>query len=462
MRPRSQQQPIRRAVILVVALSVAFATLVVGPAESEQQNVAERVHALRHEADSIAAQQRYAAAIPLIDELIRLEQAQPFPAQRDLGKDLVSIASVLMPSERYQPLEYLFNRGIQLLQSSANVQIGDIAVALNNLSVLYDRMGAYKARDQTTSALVAMAANLQSPIDADAAEVFLQLGDTYANAHQFRPAAILYKRLHGYMLERYQGTPELLAAWMKTYADVLAGNSQFREAVTLYGKGVAMLDDSATTNTAFSASVLLAMGRAARLDGDLSKAEVALERATLAAKEAALDETLAGGMIDHSLATVYLLQRRREKYPDAVALFRHALDILARAGKASTADFAQNLYGLARALDLDEKAEKAELSYGEAINVFEGLSIPAPLQLAECLSDFADLLIRQQRAADATKNLRRALALRESIPGQTPQQIANALSDLAMAEFKEGKLEEASREYWRAITTRQASTAAPH
>lgn len=464
MRSRSNEGRLGHRTIIAVATGIVLIGLIIlaNRVGAEQTKVPERVHALRLQADELAARQQHSAATPLLDELIKLDQAQPFPPLRNLGRDLIAIASSLVPGEQYQRLEYLFKRGIQVLQSSPDARLGDVVVALHNLSVLYNQMGAYAARNQTMSDIVEIAGNLRQPIDADTASVFLELGRLYSNADQYKPVAILYERLHGYMLERYRDDPTSLGAWLTAYADVLVGDHQFDKAVGLYGQALALLDASPATDAASRIRLLFRMGHTALKGGDLSAAEQALNRARRDAQQAGLGDTLEAAAIDHELAVVYLRQKRREKYPDAEALLRHGLDIEARAGHASMVSFAQGLNQLAVTLDLAGKPEEAERAYGEAIRVFEGLPAAASSAFAECLNDFAALLMRQQRPADAAKHLRRALALSESIPGHAPQEIANAVSNLATAHFKAGNLDEASREYWRAITVRQSSSTSSH
>lgn len=240
MRPQSACR--RLGAVLANLVWIVFATPIAfaATAGADPVNVPDRVHALRLQADELAARQEYGAATPLLEELIRLDQARPFAPQRSLGRDLISVASTLLPGEQYASLEYVFKRGIQVLQASPDVRPGDVVVALHNLSALYNRTGDAAARDRIMSAIVNMAEDLQQPVDSDTVEIFLELALLYKNAGQNRPVAILFRRLDGFMLDRYRDDPRMLAEWLATYGHSLLADRQFDAALATFGKALAL------------------------------------------------------------------------------------------------------------------------------------------------------------------------------------------------------------------------------
>jgi tetratricopeptide (TPR) repeat protein len=448
----------RTMVVILAGLALACIVPVQGQVAAAPAQVAERVRALKVKVRDLAAAQQYQAAAPLVDELMSLDRAQPFPPARDLARDLITIASTLVPGEDYQRVEYVFRRGIQLLEGSPDTRPGDVFVALNNLSALYYRMGNSAGWDQTISRIVNMAEKLQADVDEDTAMVLLEVARVLSESKQYKPVVMLYGRVHPYLLKRFRDAPAERGAWLTRYADVLAADAQYKEALDLYGQALALRDPSRAPD-ATELSLRARMGSVALHRGDLPAAEQVLDRGRRDAQQAGLGDTETAGTIYHNLAVTYLRQNRSEKYGDAEALLRHCLEIEGRMAHRTSVSFAQTLNQLAVVLGLASKFAEAERSYTDAISVFEVLPEPAPAEFAVCLRDFASVLLQQQRPADAVKHLSRAVTLLDSIGDQDRQQIANAVSELAAAQFKAGNLEQASREYWRAITMRQSSPA---
>lgn len=429
-----------------------------GSATAQQVETAKRVSELKTRVNELAARAQFGEAGPLLGEAVDLARIEPLQPNRALGTDLIAIASALMPTKQYRSLEYLFKRGIAILQASPDARLGDVMVALNNLSALYDAAGASSARDQVMASIVNAAENLQQPIDADTVGVFLELGRLYSNAKQYEPVAILYKRVHEYMLHHYEADPKTLALWTWKYAGILVHDGKSSKATELRAEALALVEHSTPVVAKSRMDLLLQMYTVANSEGDVDAQKEALERARTAAEQGGFEQTAEAAAIYHNLAVLYLGQGGIENYLEAERLLRRSLDIETGMGRTATVGFAQGLNQLAVVLNLAGKAEEAELYYGKAIRAFEGLPSPEPLQFSRCLEDLGIMLIEQGRAAEAAAIFGRAIAQVEQNPDTA---FANLVSAQANAYFKSGEFDEASHAYWRAIQLRQAAPKAP-
>jgi len=156
----------------------------------------------------------------------------------------------------------------------------------------------------------------------------------------------------------------------------------------------------------------------------------------------------------HNLASLYMSQRRQDKYPDAVKFTELSLEILKRAGRGASSEYALGLNQLAQLAESMGEFDKADQYYQEAIGSFENATDTKKQNFADCLSDFGFFLLRQKKPAGAVTAFERALQVRQSIPNQPPRKLADALSNVATAHFKAGHFKQASQTYWHAITLR--------
>lgn len=447
-----------------LGFSIVQLTIVVGihqveAAQSETQEnqstskttTLERLKALRQQAHDLVSENRVAEGGAILQEVTSLEEKESLPHNRDVGRAFVDIASTLKPTGDYVRLENIFLRGIQILQASSNMKLGDLMVALHNLGVLYDERKEYQARDRVMASIVNQAEIYEGPMDQDSAMVFLSLGKMYERADHPKAVAILYGQVHRYLQQ--QQLP-LDALWLARYAKSLFDDSQYDEALDLYGQALKVEESRNPPNYERLLVILMSMGNVALRKKDFLVAEQILDRARHIAAESGLTESTPASVVYHNLASLYMTQRMRHKYPDAIKLFEHSLRIKEGMGNKESNEYAMGLKDLAKLMELMVEFEKANEHYKAAIRIFESAKDTRDQDFATCLSDFGFFLLKQDKPAEAITAFERALQLHESNPRGSPDKHADALSNVATAHFKLGHFEQASQLYWRAISLR--------
>src|SRR5262249_3979848 len=121
--------------------------------------------------------------------------------------DMLQIASLLVPTGQYDPVEQIFLKTIRIVAAHEQRTVFMWFHAVNNLAALYHEKGDYAARDRRNSEIVALAQQLTAPLDVPTAQIFATLASMYERAGHARPAAILYAHLHRFAM----ATPGLSA-----------------------------------------------------------------------------------------------------------------------------------------------------------------------------------------------------------------------------------------------------------
>lgn len=420
---------------------------------SSKSTTLERLTALRQQAHDLVSENRVAEGSAILQEVTTLEEKEALPNNRDVGRAFVEIASTLMPTGDYVRLEHVFLRGIQILKASNDMKLGDLMVGVNNLGVMYHEKKEYQARDRVNSSVVNLAEVYDGPMDQDSVKIFLSLGESYERADHPKAAAILYGQVHRYF-QQQDLPPDARSIWLERYANALAANSQHEKAVDLYRQALQLEDNQSPPNSHRLLEILALIGVEALRKPDFPAAEQALDRARLIAEESGLSETASAGWVYHNLASLYMRQRRSDKYAVAVKFSGRSLEIVKSVGRGASSEYAIGLNQLAQLTELMGEVDKAEQHFTTAISRFENAIDTRKQDFADCLSDFGFFLLKRDKPAEAVTAFQRALQLHESNSGESPDKHADALSNVATAHFKLGHFEQASQLYWRAISLR--------
>lgn len=459
---------IHRALLAACRLgfSIVLLTIVGGihkadAAPSETQSIQpssksptlERLIALRQQAHNLVSENRIAEGRAILQEVTSLEEKEALPHNRDVGRAFIEIASALMPTADYVRLEHVFLRGIQILKASNDMKLGDLMVGVNNLGALYHEKKEYQARDQVNSSVVNLAEVYDGPMDLDSVKIFLSLGEMYGRADHPKAVAILYGQVHRYF-QQQDLPPDARSIWLERYANALTADSQHEKAVDLYRQALQLEDNQSPPNSHRLLEILALIGAEALRKPDFPAAEQALDRARLIAEESGLSETASASLVYHNLASLYMRQRRSDKYPVAVKFSGRSLEIVKSVGSGASSEYAMGLNQLAQLTELMGEVDKAEQHYRAAISGFESAIDTRKQDFAECLSDFGFFLLKRGKPAEAVTPFERVLQLHESDPWESPDKHADALSNVATAHFKLGHFDQASQLYWRAISLR--------
>ena len=170
----------------------------------------------------------------------------------------------------------------------------------------------------------------------------------------------------------------------------------------------------------------------------------------------ALTEARKSKRNDRQLATTLnnlgLLRLQQKKYPDAVRLFKNAVEIFKQIYGVNNLDYAFVMQNLATAYWYQNDFDGAEPWLKRSLTVYEKAATSAPHELATALQKSGDFYYQQARSAEAEPMYQRALAIFEKTDGTNAPSVAGVLDKLAQFYQWQGHYKEANSYFARAVS----------
>lgn len=265
----------------------------------------------------------------------------------------------------------------------------------------------------------------------------------------WRDALDSYRAAHG---NRHAGTAVTLAR----YAEFLERRGRRADALPLRAESAAMreaLGDPLEIGHAFYFLAKLERDMSRWTDADTHAARAVAAYETATAADAALWAARARGI---QVAAILRLNRPAE----AEALARRNLPIFAAVTDPEDSWKAYTLRQLGSALAQQNRPAEAQRELYAAIAAYEVVE-PDSGNLAEALSDLADVLVDQDQAAEAIAARRRAIELWSRVYGPDSGAVGNEIWRLGHAQVTAGRDQEALDSFRRArdiLTARDSLT----
>jgi serine/threonine protein kinase/tetratricopeptide (TPR) repeat protein len=307
----------------------------------------------------------------------------------------------------------LYDRARPLLQRAVALDrtVGDrdeLAASLESLGVLDGDQGQFDDADRELKEALDLNTQLYGNDDVRVASVTASLGGLYVkNQHPAEAVSFLRRALGFYGRAENQDSVKL-ATVLTNLGTAFSRNEQYDSASHYLQRAIAMRTRLLPPDSPELGSSWNNLGTNYYLLGRYAEAADAYEKARPIIEKVYGPDHPRVAVLLNNLAEIYW---RRKRYDDARRDFHRALDIERKALTPDHPWLATTLSGLANVYRDEGKYPHADSLYRRAIQIREKVGADNP-DLAQSLSDYADLLERMGRSADAKDMRARAEKIR--------------------------------------------------
>ena len=289
-------------------------------------------------------QGKYAEAIPIARESLRVAEATFDLEHLNVETSLYNLASLYDKQGRYAEAEPLYKRALAIREKALGPDHPDVAASLNNLASLYHKQGRYAEAEPLYKRALAIREKALGPDDPDVALSLNDLALLNYEQGRYAEAEPLYKRALA-IFEKALGPDQSdVAASSNNLAMLYEKQGRYAEAEPLYKRAVAIREKALGPDHPAVATLLNNLASLYDGQGRCSEAESLYKRA-LAIREKALGPDHADVAV--SLSNLAMLYDKQGRYAEAEPLCRHALAVYEKALGPDHADVAMSLNNLA-------------------------------------------------------------------------------------------------------------------
>jgi tetratricopeptide (TPR) repeat protein len=427
------------------------------PLAQESLRVAEATFGAQHpnvatSLDNLAElyrkQGRHSDAEPLYQRALDIDEKALGPEHPDVGTDLNNLAELYRAQGRYADAEPLYQRALALDEKALGPEHPNVAIDLNNLAALYDDQGHYADAEPLYKRALAILEKALGPDHPNVATSLNNLAALYKEQGRYADAEPFIER--ALAIDEKALGPEHpdVGTDLNNLAELYREQEHYADAEPLYQRALA-LDEKALgpehPNVAMDLNNLAALYDD---QGRYAEAEPLYQRA-LAIREKALGPGHPD--VASSLNNLAFLYYKQGRYAEAEPLFKRALAIDEKALEPEHPYIATDLNNLAGLYKKQGRYADAEPLYQRALATREKALGPGHPDVAQSLNNLAGLYADQGRYADAEPLYKRALAIREKALGPGHPDVANSLNNLAALYADQGRYADAEPLFKRAL-----------
>ncbi len=448
------------------AWGAALNTVPGSNAERDEHQAQEaRWNQVSAQAQQLYKEGKYAEAIPVAQEELRLAEATFDEAHIAVGASAFSLATLYDKQRRYAEAEPLYKRSVAIFekaQVSDNPRPADIlnlAHILNNFAFMYSKQSRYAEAEPLYMRSLALYEKAQGPDHVDTARELVNLGSLYKDEGRYAEAEPLYQRsLSIYEKALGSDNPDLATA-LNNFAGLLSDEGRYAEAEPLYQRALNLYEKAFGSDDPKVSIALNNLGSLYELEGRYADAEP-LEQRALAIRQKTLgpDDPDVATSLDN-LAALYDDMGR---YAQAESLYQRGLATREKALGPEHPDVAYSLTNLAHSYEEQARYAEAEPLVRRALAIREkSLGLEHP-DVANSLNNLGYLFKEEGRYAEAEPVYQRALAIREKALGPEHRDVALSLNNLAVLYAQQGRYADAESLYQRALVIREKALGPEH
>jgi tetratricopeptide (TPR) repeat protein len=366
-------------------------------------------------------------------------------AQQPSLDDLNSQKMALFQQGKYAEATPIAAEAVRVAESTFGPDDAQVAVALNDLALLYRAQGKYATAEPLYQRALSIDEKALGPDHPNVARDLNILGELYRTQGKYDEAEPLYQRSIA-ILEKTDDPG--VANPLNNLALLYKAQGKYAEAEPLYQRALSIAKKALGPD---DPRVALALNNLAELylaQGKYGDAEPLFQR-SLAIKEKALGSEHPG--VAAALTSLAAPYRDQGKYAEAEPLYQRALQIDEKALGPDNPGVALALNNLAELYSDQGKYAEAEPLYERALQIDEEALGPDDPGVALALNNLAGLYSDQGKYAEAEPLLEHSLAIREKTLGPDHPEVAAALNNLSTLEQLEGKNGEAEQHLQRAL-----------
>jgi CHAT domain-containing protein/tetratricopeptide (TPR) repeat protein len=467
--------------VLCVALLASAFSYPAATLAAEADPVA-RVLLLQQEIDKLAAEGKYAEAIPKAREVLQLSEKALGPTHAALAPMLDNLAVLVLRSGDQAAAISLLERSLRLREDSLGLTHPDLVPVLMLLALALRDTGSSAAAPPLLERALRIQEQVGGPTDPRLVTTLIALADLLRLGGDSAAARPLYERALMIQEHALGPTHPDVAVTLRTIALFLLAAGDYTAARPLMERALPIMENSLGPTHPSVATMLNDLGLLLQSIGDYAAARIALERAleireqTLgpthldtaeslgafgallvgmgdfatakASLERALaikEQTLGPTHLDvaWSLTTLGILLNMTRDFMAAKPLFERAVAIQEHILGSTHPNLAICLTGLASIFHTQGDDEEARVLYERAIKIVEQGSPQENSTLAMALSGLATLLRDTGDYSGAKAILERVLAIQENALGSGHPGVAGAMSNLAGILVADGEYDRA-------------------
>jgi len=404
-------------------------------------------------------QGKYAEAIPLAREALRLAEQALGPDHPDVATSLNNLALLYSEMGAYGQAEPLYQRALKIYEAKLGPDHPHVAASLNNLAGLYDDMGAYDQAEPLHQRALKIREARLGPDHPDVAQSLNNLALLYDAMGAYGQAELLYQRaLKIFEAKLGPDHPEVTAS-LNNLAELYRAMGAYGQAEPLYQRALKIWEAKLGPDHPEVAASLNNLAELYRAMGAYDQAEPLYQRA-LKIYEAKLGP-------DHpdvatSLNNLAGLYYNMGAYGQAEPLLQRTLKIReARLGP-NHPDVASSLNNLAGLYQVMGAYGQAESLHQQALKIREAKLGPDHPYVANSLNNLALLYKVMGEYGQAEPLYQRALKIREATLDPNHPDVATSLNNLAGLYQAMGAYGQAEPLHQQALKIREAQLGPNH
>lgn len=322
----------------------------------------------------------------------------------------------------------------------ANVQPKALAVVMNNLALLYIKLGRYADSERLYKEAIAITSKAS-----DSDSTFLgNLGFLYLSQGRYDEAEPLLKQVLARSRTTLGGDHLDTAIWCNNLGGLYRDQGRYAEAEHMFKDALLIWKTKLGPNHPDTARALNNLSGAYDGMGRYADAEpLCMAALTIRKRVLGLDHPDTARTMNN-LAGIYVQQGR---YADAELLYKEALAIRVRVLGPDHTDTAQTLNNLALVYFNQERFADAEPMYKRSLSIRMKVFGPDHPDTAQSINNLALLYLCQRRYADSEPLYQQALAICKKAVGSNHPDTGKAIKSLARLYRSQGRYGDAEQMY---------------
>ena len=407
-----------------------------------------RWNELNAQVTTLYQQGKYAEAVPIATEALKVAEAAFGPDDARVATALSNLALLYMDQGKYAEAEPLYQRALRIDEKVLGPDHPDVATDLNNLAALYEEQGKVAEAEPLFQRALRIEEKALGPEHPMVAGGLNNLALLYVHLGKYSEAEPLYQRALSIAEKALGPDHPNVASALNNLATLYVHLGKYADAEPLYERAL-RIDEKALGPD--HPGVAIDLNNLALLymdQGKYAEAEPLFQRALRIDEKALGPDHPNVAQVLNSLAALYDDQG---KYAEAEPLYQRALRIRESVLGSDHPDVAQSLNNLAELYDTEGQYAEAEPLYQRALRILEKTLGPDHPNVATALINLAALYRNQGKYAEAEPLFQRALRILEKALGPDHPNVAKNLNNLALLYDDQGKYAEAEPFYQRSF-----------
>jgi tetratricopeptide (TPR) repeat protein len=376
-----------------------------------------------------------------------------------VATSLNNLAVLYVKLGEYAKAEPLCQRALAIDEKVFGSEHPDVATNLNNLAELYRKMGAYAQAESLLQRALAIREKTLGPEHLEVATSLNSLAVLYTDRGEYAKAEPLYQRALAIEEEALGPEHPEVATTLNNLAGLYDSLGEYKKAEPLYQQALAIREKALGSEHLEVATSLNNLAGLYDSLGEYKKAEPLYQQA-LAIREKALGPEHPD--VATSLNNLAEFYRSRGEYVKAEPLHLQALAIREKVMGTEHPTVARSLNNLAELYKDMGAYAKAEPLLQRAIVILEKALGPEHPHVTFSLNNLAALYYLRGEYAKAEPLYQRSLVIREQTLGPEHPDVATSLNNLALLYDALGAYANAEPLYQRALAIREKAMGPEH